>query len=154
MTGQRPSRLTWNKYAMRLASTASERSEDPYHKVGCCLLRADHTVAAMGFNGAPPGVDLPDETWADRDKRRIWILHAEANALRYVRPGEVTHMASTMMPCTQCVLLAASYGIKEITYRDELDATVYNAQASIDIAEACGISIYQETNLIYQETTA
>ncbi len=129
---------------MRLAKTASERSEDPYHKVGCCLLRADHTVAALGFNGAPPGVDLADEVWADRDARRVWILHAEANALRYVKPGEVVLMASTMMPCSQCVLLAASYGIKEITYTESLDPNVYDVRATLDIAKACGIKITKE----------
>jgi dCMP deaminase len=126
---------------MRLATTAAERSEDPYHKVGCCLLRADHTIAALGFNGAPSGVDID---WSDRDARRVWVIHAEANALRYVTPGEVTLMASTMMPCTQCVLLAASYGIKVITYRDELDPAVYDTEETLKIARACGISIIHE----------
>lgn len=126
---------------MRLATTAAERSEDPYHKVGCCLLRPDHTVAALGFNGAPPGVDID---WTDRDARRVWVIHAEANALRYVRPGEVMLMASTMMPCTQCVLLAASYGIKEITYHEELDPEVYDASETLEIAQACGITITRD----------
>lgn len=126
---------------MRLAQTASERSEDPFRKVGACLLRADHTVASLGFNGAPPGVEID---WTDRDKRRVWVLHAEANALRYVTPSEVVLMASTMMPCVQCTLLAASYGIKKIVYQEELDPKVYDRDEILAIAAACGITVTQE----------
>lgn len=126
---------------MTLADAAASRSEDPYHKVGACLLRHDHTVAALGFNGAPPGVEID---WTDRDERRSWVIHAEANALRYVRPGEVALMASTMMPCLQCVLLAAAYGIKQITYREELDPEVYDTVKVLEVAAACGITVTKE----------
>lgn len=125
---------------MELAHTAATRSEDPYHKVGCCLVRHDDTIAALGYNGAPPGVDID---WSDRDARRAWVIHAEANALRYVRPGEVAIMVTTMMPCNQCVLLAAAYGIKEIIYREELDPAVYDRAKILEIAAACGIDIHQ-----------
>lgn len=126
---------------MSLAEAAALRSEDPFRKVGACLIRHDHTVAAMGYNGAPPGVEID---WTDRDERRLWVIHAEANALRYVTPGEVWLMASTMMPCRECVLLAASYGIKEIIYRDELDPAVYDKSKILEIADACGITISKE----------
>lgn len=134
-------RLTLRQYAMVCADAAASRSEDPFHKVGACLIRHDHTVAAMGYNGAPPGVEID---WSDRDERRLWVIHAEANALRYVKPGEVRLMASTMMPCRECVLLAASYGITEIVYRDELDPSVYDKGKVLEIAAACGIEIAKE----------
>lgn len=137
MTG----RLSWSEYAMKLAETASTRSEDPYRKVGTCLLRPDHSIAALGYNGAPPGVEVD---WSDRDKRRAWVIHAEANALRYVEPGEVALMASTLMPCNQCILLASSYGIKQIIYREELDPRYYDRDQILDIAFACGIEITKE----------
>lgn len=131
-------RLPWSEYALRLAETASSRSEDPYHKVGAALLRPDHTIAALGFNGAPAGVEID---WSDRDGRRQWMIHAEANALRYVKPGECFLLASTMMPCLQCVLLASSYGIKKIVYREELDPAVYDREATLRVAAQCGIEI-------------
>lgn len=140
MTGE-ATRPDIRQYGLMCAETAATRSEDPYHKVGACLIRHDHTVAAMGYNGAPPGVEID---WTDRDERRLWVIHAEANALRYVAPGEVWLMASTMMPCRECVLLAASYGIKEIIYRDELDPAVYDKSKILEIADACGITISKE----------
>ena len=126
---------------MKLADTAASRSEDPFHAVGCCLLRPDHTVAALGYNGPPSGVEID---WSDRDGRRPWILHAESNALRYVIPGEVELMVTTMMPCSNCVLLAASYGIKTIVYRDELDPSIYDTSLTLEIAAACGITLIRE----------
>ena len=134
-------RLSWERYALELAQAASTRSEDPFHRVGAALLRPDHTVAAVGYNGAPPGVDID---WSNRDARRAQVIHAEANALRYVTPGEVELLASTMMSCAQCVLLASSYGIKRIVYRDELDPAVYDITGIKLLAVTCGISITKE----------
>lgn len=126
---------------MELAKTAALRSEDPYRKVGACLMRADHTVAALGFNGAPPGVEID---WDNRDERRQWVLHAEANALRYVTPGEVEMVVCTSLPCTSCMLLIASYGIKQVFYRDELDPAVYDRDLILEIAAKSGIVVTKE----------
>lgn len=131
-------RLTWDQYALQLAHAASSRSEDPHHRVGAALMRYDHSVAAVGYNGAPSGVEID---WDDRDARRAKVIHAEANALRYVRPGEVQTMASTMMPCAQCVLLASAYQIHRVVYLDELDPTVYDRNAIMELAARCKISV-------------
>ena len=72
------SRLSWLEYGMQLAKTASLRSEDPYVQVGCCILRPDNSIASLGYNGAPPGVDID---WSDRDDRRKRVIHAATNAL-------------------------------------------------------------------------
>lgn len=132
---QRP---TFGVYALGLAAEAATRSEDPYWQVGACLMRADKTVAALGYNGAPSGVDLD---WADREGRRPFVQHAESNALRYVRPGEVDLVATTSMPCSTCMLLIASYGIKKVLYRDELDPDTYDRRLILRIAATCGIQV-------------
>jgi len=126
---------------MELANAAASRSEDPYRKVGTCLMRADHTVAALGFNGAPSGVEID---WSNRDERRQWVLHAEANALRYVVPGEVTMVVTTSLPCPSCMLLIGSYGIREVYYRDELDPAIYDKTLILDIATKSGIVVTHE----------
>lgn len=132
-------RIDWPTYALLHAVTSAMRSEDPYHKVGAALMRRDHTIAAMGYNGAPPGVEID---WTDRDERRRWVIHAEANALRYVTPSDGVYlMATTMMPCAECVKLAASYGVTEIFYREDLDPSVYDVSLTLEIAAACGVSI-------------
>jgi len=132
------SRLTHDEYALLLARAASARSEDPYNRVGCALMRHDKTVASLGYNGAPPGVELD---WSSRNARRDKVIHAEANALRFVRPGEVELMATTMMPCKACVLLAKSYGIERVIFEDELDAAVYDIPGTLWLAGHIGLKM-------------
>ena len=85
-------RLSWEEYALQLATAAAARSEDPYERVGACVLRLDYSVAGVGYNGAPSGVEID---WSDRDRRRERVVHAEVNALRYVRPDEGDILART-----------------------------------------------------------
>ena len=133
-------RPTWEEYAMALAVTAAIRSEDLHHRVGAALLRADHTVAGLGYNGAPAGVEVD---WTDREARRPFVSHAESNALRYVHPGEVELLATTMMPCQVCLLLIAAYNIPRVIYLEELDPLVYERSAVLTLAERCDISLVQ-----------
>lgn len=132
-------RIDWATFALMHAMTNTLRSQDPWHKVGAALMRRDHTIAAMGYNGPPKGVEVD---WSDRDERRRWMIHAEANAFRYITPkDDVYLLATTMMPCSDCVKLAASYGITEIIYREDLDPAVYDKSLTLEIAKACGITI-------------
>lgn len=135
-------RLTWDQYALNLAYAARTRSEDPYHQVGAVVMRTDNSVASVGYNGPPPGVDID---WSDRDNRRALVVHAEANALRYVEANEAAWMAVTMMPCISCVQTAAAYRIKRIVYFEELDPSVYDREAILRSADLCGIEIVKES---------
>ena len=75
-------------------------------------------MAGLGYNGAPPGIEID---WSDRDDRRKRVIHAEVNALRYTRPGECKLLACTHLPCNECLRMTASYGIKKIVYGDDYD---------------------------------
>ncbi len=125
-------RLNWEKYALSLASVAALRSEDPYVKVGACLLRKDRSVAGMGYNGAPPKINI---NWQDRDERRKRVVHAEVNALRYAHPGECDLLASTHLPCNECLRMIAAYGIKKVVYEEtyERDYSSLNLSKEFDI---------------------
>lgn len=111
-------RLSWEEYALKLAETASLRSEDPFVRVGACVLRHDNSVAAVGYNGAPPGIEI---NWEDRDSRRPFVSHAECSALRYCKPKEARLIAVTLFPCESCMMNIAMYGINKIVYRDMYD---------------------------------
>jgi|TARA_R100000152_G_C6711877_1_gene139366 dCMP deaminase len=108
-------RISWEEYALALAKAASKRSEDPFVKVGAVVLRSDRSVAGVGYNGAPAGIEID---WSDRDERRKRVIHAEINALRYVRPNEADILACTLLPCSACVQTIAAHGIKHIIYND------------------------------------
>lgn len=134
----RTERLSWEEYALRLAEVAALRSEDPRTKVGCCLLRHDHTVASLGYNGAPPGVEIE---WSNREEKHKRVIHAEINCFRMVKPGECYLAAVTHTPCNDCLKTIASYGVKKIVYRKLYKATEdYDPYA---IAKDFGIELVQ-----------
>ena len=127
-------RIDWERSALSLAKVAALRSEDPFVKVGACVLRHDNSVASLGYNGAPPKVNID---WSDRDERRRRVIHAEANALRYVKPQECRLLACTLLPCNDCLKLISSYGIKEVVYIEEYDKDC----SSLTLASEFGINL-------------
>lgn len=127
--------MTWDEYALALAKTAALKSKDPYIKVGCCLLRHDNT-AILGFNGFPSKMA---EDWSDREQRRKYVVHAEQNALRYIKPNECYLAASTLLPCNDCLKALASYGIKNIIYEYDYN----NDLSTKELAEKFGIKLRQ-----------
>jgi dCMP deaminase len=106
--------MTWEEYAIELAEVAKLKSKDPWLQVGAVLLRHDNTVAGIGFNGFPSGMT---EDWQDRATRSLYVIHAEQNALRYTKPGECRLIASTTLPCNNCLKAIASYGISKVVFR-------------------------------------
>lgn len=134
-------RLTWDQYGLNLAHAAATRSEDPYHQVGAVLMRPNHSVASVGYNGAAPGINID---WSDRDARRAHVIHAEMNALRYVQAGEVSTLICTMMPCQACILVLAAYGVTRIVYSEELDPQVYDTPTIRQVANVLGVELVKE----------
>jgi dCMP deaminase len=107
--------MNWDDYAMALAQVAATKSKDPWQKVGSVILRLDNSIASIGYNGFPQGVT---EDWEDRDKRRLLVIHAEQNALRYTKPGEGKTLYSTLLPCNDCLKSIAAYNIKKVIFKD------------------------------------
>ena len=133
-------RISWSKYALELAKVASQRSEDPFVKVGACALRKDNTVAGLGYNGAPTGVEID---WENRDDRRRRVIHAEVNALRYTKPGECKLIATTLLPCNECLKLISAYGIKAVIF-DEIYQRDYS---SLNLAKEFNIELVSVASL-------
>lgn len=134
------SRPTWAEYALQLAETASLRSEDPFLKVGAVVLRQDRSVASVGYNGAPSGVQLD---WNDREQRRPFVIHAEVNAFRYCTPNDTRGglLAVTHRPCHNCLPLVAAYGIELVVYRNEINSETYPPELLRNIAQQLGIDV-------------
>ncbi len=129
-------RPTWEEYALDLAFVAARRSPDPDTKVGSCALRHDHSVASLGYNGPPKGIEID---FSDREERRKKMIHSEANCLRYTKPGECYLLACTLLPCNPCLTLIASYGIKTIIF-----SKVYTRDDStLLLADEFGIELKQ-----------
>lgn len=106
-------RLDWIQTALILAHKIAEcRSEDPYVQVGACGIQNDNKIV-LGYNGAPPDIDLD---WSNRDERRPYVLHAEANVLDLVEIGSLKLLAVTHLPCPECLKRIAKYKVKEVFY--------------------------------------
>jgi dCMP deaminase len=111
---ERP-RPSWDEYGMLIARAAAQRSPDPYVIVGAAAFREDHSIISTGYNGAPPKIEID---WSNREARRPYVIHAECNCLKYTKPGEPYYLYVTLLPCTNCLVLCAAYGVKEIVYDD------------------------------------
>lgn len=114
-------RLSWAEYALRIAEVASERSEDPYKKVGACALDSNNRVIGVAYNGLASGVTAPKDFWIDRDKRRPFMIHAEANLLSLFERDRCTLLACTLLPCSSCATMIAAHGIKKVVYKELYD---------------------------------
>lgn len=123
-------RISKIEWWMSLAKAASTRSEDPYCKVGAIGVREDGSIAGASYNGAPPGIEL-NEIWTDRTERRKYVIHAETNLLRYIKPKECPIIAVTLAPCYDCLKNMASYGIKEIYFEHLYEQCDYGKLSSM-----------------------
>ena len=128
--------MNWDEYAMSIAEVVAKKSKDPWHKVGAVILREDHSVASVGYNGFPQGVE---EDWSDREERKKYVIHAEQNALRYTSPGEGKTLVSTLLPCRDCLKTIAAYKIKRVLYKE-----IYKSDPiALEIAEKMGVTVVQ-----------
>lgn len=112
------SRISWEEYALGIAQVAKLRSEDPYKQVGACALDYSNRVIGVAYNGLAPGIKVTEEFWADRDARRPYMIHAEANLLSLIKRGECRLLACTMLPCPCCASMISAYGIEFVVYNE------------------------------------
>lgn len=132
-------RSSWEQHAMNLATVAMWRSEDPYQKVGACILGHHNEVLSVAYNGLAAGINVISEFWNDRDARRPYMIHAESNALARIKMREGALLACTLLPCSACATNIAAYGIKNVIYKD-----IYNRDTkALDIFKFYGISCKQ-----------
>jgi len=111
-------RKSWEEYALQLAIVASNRSIDPYKKVGACGLDFENRVLGVAYNGLAPGKDVEVSFWVDRDERRKYMIHAEVNLLSHFKRGDCKILACTLLPCSACAAMIAAYGIKKVVYSE------------------------------------
>jgi dCMP deaminase len=135
-------RKSFIECAMDTARVWSQRSEDPYKKVGCCILNSDGRVLSVGYNGLPSKFEPAPDFWENRDYRRKFMIHAEINALSLIKKANKPYLlATTLLPCASCATSIISYGIKNIVYEENY----------IPDQNALDIFKYYGTNIIRYE---
>lgn len=132
-------RLSWEEYALKIAEVAALRSEDIYAQVGACALDYSNRVIGVSYNGLAQGKNVESNFWDDRDKRRPFMIHAEANLLSLFERNRCRLLACTLLPCSSCATLIASHGIKQVVYKE-----TYNRDESAkDIFDFYNIELIQ-----------
>jgi len=108
--------MKWHKRFLELANHIATWSHDPSTRVGAVIVRPDRTVASMGYNGFPRGVDDSPDRYNNRSMKYQFICHAEANAIVSAKEnlsGAVLY-SSPLHPCNECAKLVIQSGIKTV----------------------------------------
>lgn len=106
----------WHKRFFDLADLVGSWSKDPSTQVGAVIVRPDRTIASVGYNGFPRGVQ---DVYTTREDKLLRTVHAEANAILSAN-GDVqgcTLYVTPLHPCANCAALIIQSGIKQVHYR-------------------------------------
>lgn len=126
----RPAPTKWERRFLNLAREVSSWSKDPSTRVGAVLVRPDHTVAGIGFNGLAPGVD--DSRASDREFKIASVIHAEENAILSSRDSALSECGLYvwgLAPCAHCVAVALRKGVRRFVGVQLADRPEWNRSA-------------------------
>lgn len=106
----------WDDFFLGLAEYVATASKDPSTKVGAAIVRPDRTIASLGYNGFPRGVD---DTYLDREHKLLRTVHAEMNAILSAREPlhGCTLYVSPLFPCANCAAAIIQSGITAVVAR-------------------------------------
>jgi dCMP deaminase len=108
--------------AKKIGQEIARTSEDPHRKVGAVILNEEGRILSTGYNGLIQSKNVNKSFWKNRDSRRGYMIHAEANALSCISRYENPYFIYvTLLPCGYCANLIACYGIKHVIYSEEYE---------------------------------
>jgi dCMP deaminase len=107
-------------YGMDEARVSQRYSKDPSTQVGCAIIGPDGEVRAKGRNGFPRKCRDDAEIYADRPRKHLRVVHAEANAVaaaaRVGTPLRDSTAYVTAPCCSQCAALLIQAGISRVVW--------------------------------------
>lgn len=71
----------WDWRFMELAKHIASWSKDPSTKTGAVIVRPDRTIASVGFNGFPRGIEDKEKLLNNREEKYKRVIHCELNAI-------------------------------------------------------------------------
>lgn len=135
----------WDDRFFDLANLVGSWSKDPSTKVGAVIVRPDRTIASVGYNGFPRGVD---DTYTTREDKLLRTVHAEANAILAAREPlhGYTLYVTPLHPCANCTGLIIQSGIKEVHFKMTAKSTPAWAEHFRVM-----VKMFERTNITYWE---
>jgi len=134
----------WDSRFIDLADHVSKWSKDPSTQVGAVIVRQDKTVASIGFNGFPRGVDDLEERYNDRATKYKFVCHAEANAILTAQESlhACTIYTTPIYPCNECAKMIIQSGITRVVTRKlEVERWTESIDISAMMFKEAGISV-------------
>lgn len=132
----------WTERFLDLAELVGSWSKDPSTRVGAVIVRPDRTIASLGYNGFPRGVD---DKYLDRDHKLLRTVHAEMNAILSAREALAgcTLYVSPLFPCSNCAAAIIQSGIGAVVARMGTVRIEWQASfdAAADMFSQAGVSV-------------
>ncbi len=121
---------------LKMAQIWAENSYCKRNKVGALLVK-DKMIISDGYNGTPSGFENICE---ENDKTKIYVLHAEANAITKVAKSNNSSSGATLYvtasPCIECAKLIIQADIKRVVYSSE-----YRIKDGIELLKRADIEV-------------
>ena len=106
----------WDTRFLELAKHVAQWSKDPSTKCGAVIVRSDKTIASMGYNGFPRGIEDSTDLLSNREEKYKRVIHAEMNAILTAREPLLDYTLYTwpFMTCERCAVHVIQAGIKRV----------------------------------------
>lgn len=113
--------MLWHSRFIELAAHVAQWSKDPSTQCGAVIVRPDKTIASLGYNGFPRGIEDKVELLADRPRKYERVIHAEMNAILNAKESLdgytlYCHPGGTSPSCTRCCVHVIQSGIKRVVH--------------------------------------
>lgn len=102
---------------LELARLVAGWSKDPSTQVGAVIADGSHRVVAVGYNGFPAGMADTPARYADKTEKYARIIHAEMNALLFMREhptADMTLYTWPLPPCDRCAVMLLQAGLRHV----------------------------------------
>jgi dCMP deaminase len=144
-------RPSFDEYFMIIAFAASLRSDDPNIKHGAVIVTQQNHIIGTGYNATIRKSNPLKIPYHIRDQKRLWMIHAEENAILNCHQNPLTlsggaKLYVTGVPCVNCLQRVINFGIKEIFHAKRMGSITENtetAEMRFDLIEMSGILVHE-----------
>jgi len=143
----------WKKRFIELAKHVSEWSQDPSTQVGSVIVRPNKSIASLGFNGFPQGVEDTKERYLDREMKLKLMVHAEQNAILFANESLIGYTIFTypLFPCSICAGFIIQSGITRVISPSSTYGKYRMPNTRWDESNKLAKSMFDECGVSYEE---
>lgn len=117
-----PKPLSDEERFLREVYLVAEQSRDPRTKVGAIIVK-DGDIISSGFNNFPRKVKDLESRYLDKEQKRQFVVHAEANAVHNCARKGMSCLGGIMytqgVPCSECAKVIIQGGISKVIIHNE-----------------------------------